>query len=239
MEPRRTLTIHLDLHWRAIVAAVCIVAVLVLALSRTSAQGNGAGSVNDPKAQAASRNGQVLVAPVPGEPLPDCGEKLLTANGECVGPEAVGTGSPSPGGGGRGTAGGGGVGHVYVTEYNFYSDQAPTACGPGYHMASLWEILDTSNWLYDYDHPAAHVQGDSGYGPPSRWYGWIRTGYWSSGDAAPGTGNCLAWSSRSVDDYGTLVRLSRTWETAPGEILTWEADSFYCSVVAPVWCVGD
>jgi hypothetical protein len=106
-------------------------------------------------------------------------------------------------------------------------------------MASLWEILDTSNWVYDHDHPTAHVQDDSGHGPPSQWYGWIRTGYWSSGDPIPGTGNCQAWTSRSSGDEGTLVRLTRYWETAPGEILTWDAYSFSCSTVGPVWCVKD
>ncbi len=239
MEPRRTLTIHLDLHWRAIISAACVAAVLVLSLSAISAQGKGSDSMNDRNLQAVGMNTPVPVAAAVDEPLPDCGEKLLTVNGECVGPEAVGTGSSSPDEGGAVTVAGLGVRHVYVTEYNFYSDQAPTACGLGYHMASLWEILDTSNWIYDYDHPAAHVQDDSGHGPPSQWYGWIRTGYWSSDDASPGTGNCLAWSSRSIDDYGTLVRLTKSWETEPGEIQTWQADSFYCSVVGPVWCVKD
>jgi hypothetical protein len=233
------LTIHLDLHWRAIVAAACIVAVLVLALRVTSARENGASSVNDAEAQVASLNAQVPVAATHDEPLPDCGDKLLTVNGECVGPEAVGRGSLSLEGDEGVTATGQGTRHVYATEYNFYPDEALAACGPGYHMASLWEILDTSNWVYDYDHPAAHVQDDSGRGPPSRWYGWIRTGYWSSGDTAPGTGNCLAWSSRSDNEHGTLVRLSGTWETEPGEILTWDAYSIHCDSIAPVWCVKD
>jgi hypothetical protein len=237
MEPRRTLTIHLDLHWRAIVAAACIVAVLVLALNVISAQGNGAGSANDLEARVASSNDQVFVAATPDEPLPDCGEKILTVNGECVGLEALGTSSSLEGA--RVTAAGRGVGHVYVTEDYFYPDQALAACGPGYHMASLWEILDTSNWVYDDDHPAAHVQDDSGHGPPSSYYGWIRTGYWASGDPAPGTGNCLAWASRDLSNYGTLVRLSRYWETAPGEILTWDAYSISCDSIAPVWCVTD
>jgi hypothetical protein len=129
--------------------------------------------------------------------------------------------------------------HVYLTEPYYYPDEALTACGPGYHMASLWEIADTSNWVYDYDHPAAHVQDDSGYGPPSHWYGWIRTGYWSSGDPITGTGNCQNWTSRSSGDMGTLVRLSRWWEAGPGEILTWFAYPCPCNEVGPVWCVAD
>ncbi len=129
--------------------------------------------------------------------------------------------------------------HAYLTELTYYPDDTLEACGPGYHMASLWEILDTSNWVYDYDHPAAHVQEDSGYGPPSHWYGWIRTGYWSSGDPVTGTGNCQNWTSRSSDDKGTLVRLSRWWEAAPGEISTWFAYPCSCNEVVAVWCVAD
>lgn len=129
--------------------------------------------------------------------------------------------------------------HVYLTEPHYHPDEALTACSPSYHMASLWEIADTSNWVYDYDHPAAHVQDDSGYGPPSHWYGWIRTGYWSSADPTTGTGNCQNWASRSSGDRGTLVRLSRWWEAGPGEILTWFAYPCPCNEAVAVWCVAD
>jgi hypothetical protein len=189
--------------------------------------------------QAARVYAQSPAAAIPDPPAPDCGELLPTVNGECVAPEAVGTGSSSPQEARGVAAAGPGARHVYVTDMNFYPDQALTACGPGYHMASLWEILDTSNWVYDYDHPAARVQADSGHGPPSQWFGWIRTGYHGSGDDVPGTGNCLAWASRSDQRHGSLVRLTRQWETAPGEILTWDAHSFSCFAVAPVWCVRD
>jgi hypothetical protein len=129
--------------------------------------------------------------------------------------------------------------HVFLTEPYYHPDEALQACGQGYHMASLWEIADTSNWVYDYDHPAAHVQDDSGYGPPSHWYGWIRTGYYSSGDPITGTGNCQNWTSRSNGDKGTLVRLSRWWEAGPGEILTWTAYPCPCNETVAVGCVAD
>jgi hypothetical protein len=129
--------------------------------------------------------------------------------------------------------------HVYLTELTYYPEDALQACGPGYHMASLWEIADTCNWIYDHDHPAAHVQDDSGHGPPSLWYGWIRTGYWSSGDPTTGMGNCQDWTSRSSGDRGTLVRLSPWWEAAPGEILTWFAYPCPCDELVAVWCVAN
>ena len=126
-----------------------------------------------------------------------------------------------------------------MTDANYFTDQALTACASGYHMASLWEILDVSNLTYDYDHPAAHTKTDSGFGPPSFWHGWVRTGQSSSGSSTTGSGNCLNWSTRSGSSNGVSVRLSRTWETAPGDIFTWDANTFACSIPGPVWCVGD
>jgi hypothetical protein len=106
-------------------------------------------------------------------------------------------------------------------------------------MASLWEILDVSNMVYDYDHPAAHVKADSGNGPPSGWYGWVRTGWAASTSDIAGTGNCLAWTSTSSGDSTVAVRLATAWETAPGDIGPWDATSFTCNFNGPVWCVGD
>jgi hypothetical protein len=237
MKPTRTFSISLNLNWRVLVATVCIVAVLVLAFITISAQGNSEPSTNDPEAQAA--NVQAPAAPAPAQPAPDCGGKLPTINGECIAPEAVGTVSRSAQGGGGVAAQGGGIRHVYLTDLNYHTDEALWACGAGYHMASLWEILDTTTWVYDYDHPEAHVMADSGYGPPSYWNGWARTGYSSSNSSTTGTGNCWAWTSRLSADYGVSVRLSRTWETAPGDIATWDATSFDCSYTGPVWCVKD
>jgi len=129
--------------------------------------------------------------------------------------------------------------HVYLTKTNYATNQVRTACASGYHTASFWEIVDVSNLIYDYDHPAAYTQADSGYGPPSYWYGWVRTGYGSSSSSTTGTGNCNNWSSTSNSVYGVSVRLSRTWETAPGDIGPWDATSFTCNYTGPVWCVGD
>lgn len=133
----------------------------------------------------------------------------------------------------------GGGRHFYLTEANHAIDEVLTACASGYHMASLWEILDVSNLTYDYDHPAAHTKADSGHGPPSYWYGWVRTGFFSSGSTTAGTGNCQNWSDTTAANSGVSVRLSRTWESAPGDISTWDATSFTCNFSGPVWCVGD
>jgi hypothetical protein len=37
----------------------------------------------------------------------------------------------------------------YITQDFFHATQALTACADGYHMASLWEIFDTTNLRYD------------------------------------------------------------------------------------------
>ena len=127
----------------------------------------------------------------------------------------------------------------YLTNLNYPTNQTLTACGAGYHMASLWEIINVTNLVYEYDNPAAHTRADSGYGPPSGWYGWVRTGYDSSGSSTTGSGNCLNWTSIDVANYGVSVRLSNSWETAPGDIFTWDATSFTCNFTGPVWCVRD
>lgn len=129
--------------------------------------------------------------------------------------------------------------HFYVTNANHAADEARTACTAGYHMASLWEILDVSNLYYDYDHPEARLQTDSGFGPPAYWFGWVRTGWDSSGANNVGTANCEAWSAAAPGNYGSVVRLARTWETDSGDIFSWDASTLQCTVEAPVWCVGD
>ena len=72
----------------------------------------------------------------------------------------------------------------YLTKTEDYTgSQALSACASGYHMASLWEIFDTSNLRYDTALGASST--DSGSGPPVAVYfglghfegdGWIRTG---------------------------------------------------------------
>jgi hypothetical protein len=128
--------------------------------------------------------------------------------------------------------------HFYLTNTDYAANRVLTACTAGYHMASLWEMLDVSDLIYDYSHPAAYKKADSGYGPPSGWNGWVRTGWDSAGDNVAGTGNCNNWSSTGGTVHGTAVQLSPTWETAPGDISTWNAGSFGCSLTGPVWCVG-
>ena len=135
----------------------------------------------------------------------------------------------------------GGWGYFYLTKTYVLPIQAPRACGSGYHMASMWEIYDPSNLVYASDNPNASSWTDSGFGPPSEAYGWVRTGYISSTEAVPGKGNCANWTSTSSGDYGTDVGLSSRWDTNPGKIGPWLLESAACntSIGRRVWCVSD
>ena len=129
----------------------------------------------------------------------------------------------------------------YLSDTNYISSEALTACGSGYHLASMWEIFDPSNLVYAFSHPDAHTKSDSGAGPPSGWYGRVRTGAPASSVDSAGDGNCSNWTSDSGSDYGTSVRLKRAWET-PDSLehgAIWDASSFPCSFVGPVWCIQD
>ena len=122
----------------------------------------------------------------------------------------------------------------YLTDDLYSADQALSACAPGYHMASLWEILDTSNLHYNTS--LGRTSDDSGHGPPYG-SGWIRTGA-SSGSGGPGTANCQAWTSSLSADIGTTVSLASDWTAGEEDLLGWAADSTNCSLKRSVWCVG-
>jgi hypothetical protein len=64
--------------------------------------------------------------------------------------------------------------HYYLTKSTFTGNQALTACAPGYHFASFAEISNPSDVAYN--KTLGRNVADSGSGPPSLAYGWIRTG---------------------------------------------------------------
>lgn len=133
----------------------------------------------------------------------------------------------------------GGQRSFYLTDANYQTNEVLNACAEGYHMASLWEILDVSNLVYEANHPDAHTKSDSGSGPPALWFGWIRTGWDASGSNAAGSGNCQNWSSVDSGDVGSIVRLSNDWSSQPSRVGAWEPSTSTCNVVGPVWCVVD
>ena len=128
-----------------------------------------------------------------------------------------------------------------------YADGAGAlgACETGFHMASLFEILDPSNLRYAFDMPEARTVGDSGQGPPQDTR-WIRTGR-SAGTTpdSPGIANCEAYSSNDGSHDGTLIRLIPDWsdplanggDLIPGSV--WVTYSWDCAADWRVWCVED
>jgi hypothetical protein len=126
----------------------------------------------------------------------------------------------------------------YVTK-NSISDgsHALQACAPGFHMASIWEILEVSNLRYD--RALGFTTADSGFGPPSGVFGWVRTGWTPDVASTPGIGNCDAWRSNNPAHHGTLIELPNDWENISLgiEIGSWHAGPSTCDFETRVWCV--
>ena len=125
----------------------------------------------------------------------------------------------------------------YLTTSAHLGGAALTACESGFHMASLWEIRDTTDLTYDAERGT--TRADSGSGPAAELFGWIRTGGGGSGSPAPGVGNCEAWTSSEVSDLGTMVELNGQWTAAAVNASPWNAVTNLCSDAAPVWCVEE
>ena len=123
----------------------------------------------------------------------------------------------------------------YLTQTTHTGSQALTACAAGYHMASLYEILDPSNLRYDTALGA--TQADSGFGPPVGELGWVRSGY--RNDIFD---NCLVWTSADSDVFGATATLRRLGNLIPPEgriIDPWEIFTVTCGRTQGVWCVQD
>ena len=129
-----------------------------------------------------------------------------------------------------------GMRQFYLSQSSHNAVGADAACEPGYHMASMWEVLDPSNLRYNPDLGQSYL--DTGEGPPADTGGWIRTGGSSSG-LIPGYANCDGYSSAAPGDNGTVVWLDTSWDQTQASIHVWEASTWSCAAVAPVWCVED
>jgi hypothetical protein len=130
-----------------------------------------------------------------------------------------------------------GVRQFYLAKNSFSGSEALTACADGYHMASLWEISDTSNLRYNIT--LGVTLDDSGQGPPAAPAGWVRTGYSSDNSSTAGMGNCNAWTSDSSENYGTVIYLPYADWNVGSDVGTWRARTFQCDQSWRVWCVED
>lgn len=124
----------------------------------------------------------------------------------------------------------------YLAKDWYLGSVASTACTSGYHLASLWEIQDTSNLKYNTN--LGLMLDDSGEGPPSYLGGWIRTGYGSASSSTPGIGNCFSWTSSNNSHSGTVVYLPLDWSVG-GNFNNWYVYGQQCDATMHVWCVED
>jgi hypothetical protein len=127
----------------------------------------------------------------------------------------------------------------YLTRTGHDGNEVLTACAAGYHMASMWEIVDPSNLSYNTE--LGLTQDDSGSGPPSgeSALGWVRTGRISfSGPGIAGQSNCNNWTTDADGHWGTIAWLSDNWLSAP---TTWpfRTDPGECISALRVWCMQD
>ena len=135
----------------------------------------------------------------------------------------------------------------YLTQTQHNGSQALTACASGYHMASLWEIFDTSNLRYDSALGASN--NDSGSGPSTVFIvaghifgvGWIRTGGGDVGGGDPGRANCFGWTLDAATSEGTVVGLTELWSSTSTvtPVSPWRAFAQSCQEPQQVWCMQD
>lgn len=127
----------------------------------------------------------------------------------------------------------------YVTRTTHDGSQALTSCANGYHMASMWEIVDTGNLRYNTE--LGGTAQDSGFGPPTggQSEGWIRTGGSAGNSETVGIGNCNAWTSASTDDWGTVIKFDFPFDEPATRISPWVSFTTPCNAHPQVWCVQD
>jgi len=98
----------------------------------------------------------------------------------------------------------------YLTKTGSDGAHALTLCASGYHMASMWEIVDPSNLKYNTT--LGLTTADSGQGPAISW-GRVRTGFFANTSTTTGYANCNAWTSATGGEYGTAAQLPWGWLT--------------------------
>lgn len=114
---------------------------------------------------------------------------------------------------------------------------ALAACPAGFHMAEIWELLDTTR---SYDASVGQTRPDMGSGAPSVLPGWVRTGYISLATSS-GTGldNCNAWTSAATNHDGTAVMLNGLQSLGASSAHTWVTLEFACNATLPVYCASN
>jgi hypothetical protein len=114
-------------------------------------------------------------------------------------------------------------------------------------MASIYEILDPTDLVYDHAlglSPTGITDpiGPTPMGISFEGLGWVRTGAAPSVEFS-GAANCLGYtSSAALDTYGTTIGLSNGCElpaSIDSEVTPWSFTTASCDRARPVWCVED
>lgn len=124
----------------------------------------------------------------------------------------------------------------YLTPSRFSGANALTACDPGFHMASIWELVSLGG--LQYDSARGSTTEDSGEGPPV-FAGWVRTGTSAAPNDSLRLANCNAWTTNASTATGTVAGLAEDEgsRTVPGT--AWVLQSPSCAGLRNVWCIAD
>jgi hypothetical protein len=118
----------------------------------------------------------------------------------------------------------------YVTKTKHTGSGALTACAAGYHMASIYELVNPP--VLRYETTLGVADANSGSGPPSGGdgVGWARTG------GPEYRGHCSVWTSDDATHFGT-----QAYFTLAGveQVPSLRVFTPYCSSQAGVWCIQD
>ena len=115
----------------------------------------------------------------------------------------------------------------FLTKDAVPATQATKACGPAFHMASTFELVDPGALRYDTTKGMTVV--DSGSGPPAGVQGWIH-----SGTAGP-SWSCNGWTDRSEKNTGAVLIFAI--EPVKGPSVQFSLVS--CQGERSVWCIED
>jgi len=111
----------------------------------------------------------------------------------------------------------------YLTTNAVQGSQAANACAPGFHIASVWELLDLGDLRYD---TTLGPGTDQRSGPPSQINGW----------AYVDADSCLDWTDTSASRLGGLIALRTTVSQDTGP---WATEAGQCVATFRVWCLED
>jgi hypothetical protein len=117
----------------------------------------------------------------------------------------------------------------YLTKEMFNGSQVLRACAKGYRLASIWEVADPSNLVYNAK--MGYRNAPYQMGPPS-YTGQIETTGWLDVGQPPDDNyNCQGWTV----DAGSVGMTY--WLTGPPANWSWQQVD--CAESRPVWCVSN